>query len=399
MKIAYLINLYPMPSQTFIRREIQSLERSGFSVERFAIRSFPSQLVDTQDMEEKEKTQYLLGRGFLGLLQATLWTMVSRPVPFIKALILATQLARRSGRGLVLHWIYLAEACVLLSALRRTSCEHVHVHFGSNSTDVALLTRILGGPTYSFTIHGPEEFDRPAQLSLGTKVEHAAFVVTVCEFGRSQLFRWSSFEHWSKIHVVHCGVDQSYLNRQPTPVPDINQIVCVGRLNEQKGQLRLLQALSLLQKQGVSFKAILAGDGPMRKELENEIQSSGLQDTVTITGWLNGEQVLQYLLDSRAMVLPSFAEGLPVVIMEALALGRPVISTYVAGIPELVHPGENGWLVPAGSIADLARAIAEVLKTPPETLTRMGADGVRSVATQHDVNREAEKIAKLIRGR
>jgi glycosyltransferase involved in cell wall biosynthesis len=287
------------------------------------------------------------------------------------------------------------EACVLYRRLRRTGARHLHAHFGTNAADVALLTRTLGGPPYSFTVHGPEEFDRPEALSLGEKIARAAFVVAISEFGRSQLFRWCAYEHWRKVHVVRCGVDAGFLGAGPRPVPDVPRLVCVGRLCEQKGQLRLLEALALLAGQGVEFEAVLAGDGPMRAEVEAEAARLGLGEKVRVTGWLSGEQVRQHLLDARLMVLPSYAEGLPVVLMEALALGRPVVTTYVAGIPELVRPGVNGWLVPAGSVAALADALAEGLGTGTDRLGRMGAAGAGLVRALHDASREAARLAGL----
>jgi glycosyltransferase involved in cell wall biosynthesis len=283
----------------------------------------------------------------------------------------------------------------LLRRLRRSGARHLHAHFGTNAADVALLTHTLGGPSYSFTIHGPEEFDRPEKLSLVDKIEQAAFVVTVSEFGRSQVFRWCSHEHWRKVHVVHCGVDKSFLGGGPHPVPDTPQLVCVGRLCEQKGQLRLLEALALLKEEGVPCQVVLAGDGPMRAVIEAEVIRLWLHDRVRITGWLSGAEVRQHLLDSRVMVLPSFAEGLPVVLMEALALGRPVITTYVAGIPELVRPGESGWLVPAGSVEALAGAIRQALEAPGDRLTQMGHAGAASVAAAHDITKEAAILARL----
>src|SRR5262249_16902056 len=160
-------------------------------------------------------------------------------------------------------------------------------------------------------------------------IERAAFVVAVSEFGRTQIFRWCSPAHWSKVHIVHCGVDASFLNGGSTPVPDTNRLVCVGRLCEQKGQLRLLEALGQLSGKRMPFEMYLAGDGPMRPAIEAAIRRQNLGDKVRITGWLSNEAVRRHIKEARALVLPSFAEGLPVVLMEALALGRPVVTTHV----------------------------------------------------------------------
>ncbi|HYE20332.1 MAG TPA: glycosyltransferase [Tepidisphaeraceae bacterium] len=401
MHIAYLINQYPQTSQSFIRREIAALEAQGFTVDRYTIRTWDQQVVDPGDVAEKAKARVILGVGALGLLWALVRIALTRPLRFLKTLRLAFKLGKRGERGRLYHLIYLAEACVLLPWLTKSGAAHVHAHFGTNSTTVALLARSLGGPPYSFTCHGPEEFDRPAALKLGDKIAHAAFAVAVSEFGRSQLFRWCGHEHWHKIHVVHCGVDASYLDpalaAARTPVPDVPRLACVGRLAEQKGQLLLVQAAGLLAERGVYCELVLVGDGPMRAEIERLIARLNLTDRVTITGWASNQQVRDHLLGARAMVLPSFAEGLPVVVMEALALGRPVLSTFVAGIPELVAPGACGYLVPAGSVDLLADAMAQVLRAGADELREMGREGVRRVWAAHDAATEAAKLADLFR--
>jgi glycosyltransferase involved in cell wall biosynthesis len=397
LKVAYLVNQYPHASHSFIRREILALEALGLTIERFSVRPSGESLVDPGDQSEQKRTHVLLHAGASGLILALVGTLLTQPVPGFAALRLAIRLGRRSERGVLRHIIYLAEACLLLKELRRCQAQHLHAHFGTNSATVALLTRALGGPTYSFTVHGPEEFDHPEELSLGTKIERAALVVGISDFGRSQLFRWCDYEHWSKVEVVHCGVDASFLSGGPQPVPDVARLVCVGRLAEQKGQLVIVEALDLLVKDGIDFEMVLAGDGPMRSILEKELRHRGLEKKVRITGWVSGDTVRKELRAARAMVLPSFAEGLPVVIMEALALGRPVVTTYVAGIPELVQPGVNGWLIPAGSAVGLAAALREVLRTPVARLNEMGRAGAERTAEMHDVNREATKLAEHFR--
>ncbi|MGL5063287.1 MAG: glycosyltransferase, partial [Microcoleus sp.] len=288
-----------------------------------------------------------------------------------------------------------AEACVLLNWFAEQEIAHVHAHFGTNSTTVAMLCRVLGGPTYSFTVHGPEEFDKATILSLAEKIKRSTFVAAVSSFGKSQLFRWCDRAFWSKIHVIHCGVDADFLVHPHVPIPAAPRLVCVGRLSEQKGHLLLLEAASKLAATGFDFKLIFVGDGPLRSEIEQQISQLKLQNHIEITGWASGEEVQQQLLASRAMVLPSFAEGLPVVIMEALALNRPVISTYVAGIPELVEPGVCGWLVPPGSAELLAAAMRSALESPLEKLEEMGKAGAERVSQQHNAALEAKKLVTL----
>ncbi|HEY1381861.1 MAG TPA: glycosyltransferase [Gemmataceae bacterium] len=398
MIVAYLAPYYPHGSHSFIRREIAALERLGLTVERFSTRPAHG-LVDPADVAEAGRTTALVAAGPAKLIAATTTAAVRHPVRFVRALRTAVRLGRRSERGVVKHLIYIAEACLLLRLMRDRGVSHLHAHFGTNATTIALLARTLGGPPYSFTVHGPDEFDRPQADSLGEKVAGSAFAVAVSSYGRSQLYRWADPQDWGKIRVVHCGLDASFLGADSVPVPAAPRLVCVGRLAEQKGQLLLLQALAQLAAEGVAFEAVLAGDGPLRPTLEAEIGRLQLTGRVRITGWLSGADVRREIDAARGLVLPSFAEGLPVVLMEALALGRPVVSTFVAGIPELVRDGVHGWLVPAGNVEELAAAVRELLCAPVERLAAMGKAGAARVAERHAIDREAEKLAELFSGR
>jgi glycosyltransferase involved in cell wall biosynthesis len=395
VKIAYLINQYPQASQSFIRREIRALEAQGFQIDRFTLRTWDQKLVDPDDQAEKEKTRVVLDVGAFRLFKALLFTFFTRPAHFFRGLRLAFQLGKAGERGRIYHLIYLAEACVLLGWLAKAGSQHLHAHFGTNSAAVVMLVRELGGPPYSFTCHGPEEFDRPLTLKLREKIAAARFVVAVSSYGRSQLLRWANPADWPRIHVVHCGLDASFLQASTTPLPDVPRLLCIGRLAEQKGQLLLIEAAARLRAQNVPFELALAGDGPLRREVETLIGRHDLASHITITGWLSNSQVREQILAARAVILPSFAEGLPVVLMEAMALQRPVISTFVAGIPELVESGKSGYLIPAGCVNSLAEAMKTVLAEDVEHLRAMGRHGARQVALQHDANHEAQKLVLL----
>ncbi|MDP2247510.1 MAG: glycosyltransferase family 4 protein, partial [Nitrosomonadales bacterium] len=296
------------------------------------------------------------------------------------------------------HLVYLAEACRIVPWMRSFGAQHVHAHFGTNSAEVVMLARFLGGPQYSFTVHGPEEFDKPQFIKLKEKVRHSAFVVAISSYGRSQLYRWVDFSDWEKVKVVHCGLETAFHEEYAVPITDAPRLVCVGRLCEQKGQMLLIRAVSKLILSGVNVQLVLAGDGEMRSDIESLLQQSALQDRVHITGWISGEEVRKEILSARALVLPSFAEGLPVVIMEAMALRRPVLSTYVAGIPELVRPGEGGWIFPAGDVDALESALRQVLSFPPEDLERMGLAGRARVLKDHSIDIEAARLGNYFMG-
>lgn len=393
-KIAYLVNQYPKVSHSFIRREIAGVEACGVAVLRYSIRSCRAELVDPLDQQEAELTRTLLEENRLTLLLSLLWTLLHQPIGALRGLKLAWQVGRRSSAGVIRHFIYWAEACILHRWLTEAAAQQIHAHFGTNSTTVAMLCSEIGGLPYSFTIHGPEEFDAIATLSIVEKVKRAKFVVVISSFGKSQLFRWCDQSQWSKIHVVHCGVDRDFLAQPAVPIPAEPRLVCVGRLCEDKGQLLLLEAVRQLVAEGLTLKLVLVGDGALRQQIEQTIDLFKLRDSLEITGWMSNRSVRQEILAARAFVLPSFSEGLPVAIMEALALHRPVISTYIAGIPELVVP-ECGWLVPAGAVDALKAALRAALQASPELLERMGEAGAVQVARQHDIAIETRKLAAL----
>jgi glycosyltransferase involved in cell wall biosynthesis len=220
---------------------------------------------------------------------------------------------------------------------------------------------------------------------LGEKIQRAAFVAAISSFGRSQLFRRCDFRQWPKIRVVRCGVDEAFLGPDPVPIPESRRLVSIGRLCEQKGQLLLVEAMARLHEEGRAAELVLIGDGVLRRELEAAIVRNRLEKNVHILGWADSATVRRALDESCAFVLPSFAEGLPVVIMEAMARARPVLSTFVAGIPELVVPGRNGWLVPAGSVDALVDGVRQILDAPLEQLARMGLCGREDVRRQHEI--------------
>ncbi len=251
MKIAYLINQYPKVSHSFIRREIIALESQGITVKRFSVRKLSDELVDSLDIEELQKTQFILDVGIFGLLVNLFKIALFFPLKFFQALRVTVKIGYNSHRGFLLNLAYLAEGCVLSFLLKREGIRHIHAHFGTNSTAVAMLTSILSDFTYSFTIHGPEEFDKPEAIALSEKIKRATFVVAISNYGKSQVYRWCNYQDWQKIHIIHCGLDEKFIQAEITPIPSENKLVCVGRLCPQKGQLLLLDAIALLKQRGI----------------------------------------------------------------------------------------------------------------------------------------------------
>lgn len=397
MRLCYFVSQYPAVSHTFIRREIAELERTGFDVLRVSLRRDELGLVDPSDFDERERTRYILDQSMIEFMRAAAAALTRRPAALFQAAMSAVKMMKRSYQPRILHMAYLAEALVLARWLLANDIRHVHAHFGTNGAEVAMLAHLLTGIPYSFTVHGPDEFDKPEFFGLAEKARRAAFVCAVSSFTSAQLCRWLPASEWRKIKLVRCGIDADFAARQHPARLASDRLVSVGRLSAQKGQIVLLKALAKLAEEGVPFKLTLVGDGPLRGELERCIRALALEERVELTGSLANSDVRARILDARAFVLPSFAEGLPVVLMEALALGRPVITTYVAGVPELANDGVCGWLVPAGDVDQLALAIRNCLEAPDARILAMGQAGRERVLERHDLARECAKLGELFR--
>ena len=309
MKVCYFASEYPAVPHTFIRREIAELEANEISVFRVSLRRGLRELVDQADLDERERTRYILEQGVFEIIRTLAVSGARRPRMLLGAAIVAAKMMRRSHRPAPYHLAYLAEALVLAHWAIEQRVRHIHAHFGTNGAEVAMLMHFMTGIPYSFTVHGPDEFDSPEFLGLAEKVKHADFVCAVSSFTRSQICRWIPFADWEKIAVVKCGLDAEFLKQRRTKALSKTHIVSVGRLHRQKGQLVLLDALAALEHEGVPFRVTIAGDGPLRPELERRVCELGLVDKVVITGWLTNSQVLALITDARALVMPSFAGG------------------------------------------------------------------------------------------
>lgn len=404
MKIAYLVNTYPKPSHTFIRREIAALERLGWRVHRFAMRSDRASLVDPADLIENDKTEHVLELDKKVLFKTAAAWMVKHPRQTLSAIAMAFRCGSQGAAGgdgtggIARHLVYLLEAAYVASRAHDMGLRHVHAHFGTNSATVAMLVDALGGPTFSFTVHGPEEYDAPRAFSFPEKITRSRFTVAISSFGRSQLYRWCQIPEWSKIKVVHCPIDTaSYAPPEPMPATEPSQgpnLVAIGRLTEQKGFPLLVEIMAIAAKQIPGVNLTICGDGELRGLIEAEIARHGLTDRIRIAGWMSEADVRATIGRSHALILPSLAEGLPMVVMEAMACGRPVIAACINGVPELLTPNE-GWLVPAGDAAGFAEAIQTLAATSNAALTEMGARARARAFARHDCATEAAKLSAL----
>ncbi|WP_336969872.1 glycosyltransferase [Sphingobium aromaticiconvertens] len=393
-RLAYLVNVYPKISHSFIHTEIEALERAGLKVDRFTVRRSPEASPDGDEQAEAARTTALLDGNRRGLTVAVLRSLIAHPRLTLSTL--AHAVKAHGAQGLVRSLAYFVEATALAQALDQRGINHIHVHFGTNSVAVARLAARMTPVSYSFTAHGPDEFDAPHRLDLKGKIAEAAFVVGVSDYGRGQLLRWADLAHWGRVHVVRCAVARHFLSGEAQSTGDVSRrLVCVARLSAQKGLPLLIEAVARIPRER-TFTLDIIGDGEDRAILEAHIARLGVADRIRLLGWCAPDRVRQELQGARALVLPSFAEGLPVVLMEALAVGRPVIATAIAGIPELVDDS-NGWLIPCGSVEALAEAMNAVLDATPERLQAMGEVGRARVAAMHDPDINAGKLAGLLR--
>lgn len=394
LKLAYLTGEYPRASDTFIQREVAALRKLGHEVETCSIRTTgPEHLVGPEQREEHARTFKVLAaaKSPMRLLRAHLRWM-RNPVRYGKALGLAWRTAPKGIKGRLYNLIYFLEAGVLAAHLQDQGVQHLHNHIAKASCTVAMLSEALSGIPYSFTIHGPDIFFEPNHWRIDEKAARASFVACISDFCRSQLMCFAKQSNWEKLHIVHCGVEPE---RYGKTWHSGQRMLFVGRLAGVKGVPILLQTLVELQKDMPDLSLRLIGDGPERASLEHMSKELGVSDRVEFLGYKNQTEVAEALLETDLFVLPSFAEGVPVVLMEAMASGVPVITTQIAGISELVTHGESGWLVPPGDVPSLAAAIRRGFEDPPERQA-MGEVGRETVEAQFNSDKEAAWLSHLI---
>lgn len=393
-RLLYLTSEYPHISHTFIRREIQGLEARGYEILRVSIHPGLSN-VTKEDEHEAKITQILLGGPKLNMAHLVVKGLFFSKLRIFKALSETFLYGRVGFRGPLRQIAYLLEALALLAICRERVIDHIHVHFGTNPATVAHLSKLLGGPTYSLTVHGPVEFDQPHSQRLGIKCDAALFTLAISSYCRSQLYRWVSVEAWRSLHIVGCSVGEEWFDAS-RPIPaESKEIVAIGRLDEQKGQLLLVDALADALAKGADLSLAIIGDGPFRSRIQVRIDELGLNRRIKLMGWADAELIRSQLTAARALVLPSFAEGLPVVIMESMALQRPVIASRIAGIPELVRDGKEGWLITPGDRDALAESLIRLSTTSVAALDAMGRAAQDRVRERHHTGRIVEKIDEL----
>ncbi len=391
IRIAYLVSQYPAVNHTFILREILELRRLGFDIQVASIRAAdrPLDRLSAEEQQEQRATFYVKPRGVFGILGANVLAFFRQPLRYIRALFYALRLAGWNARIAFFNLAYLAEAAVVVDWMRRQKLTRLHMHFTST---VGLLAGRLAPLRLSATIHGPAEFDDPTGFYLAEKIRAFHLLCAISEYGRSQLMKFSEPVEWTKFHVARLGVDPAlYAPRPLRENPSPFEILFVGRLAPVKGPSVLVAAMDRLVRQGRQVRLRFVGDGPERAALERR-----LNPHVIFEGWQNADRVRALYQQADIFVLPSFAEGIPVVLMEAMAMEIPCVTTRITGIPELIRDQVDGLLVTPANDEELAAAIARLMDDP-ELRQRIGRAARQRVVEDYDLQRNTAQLAKVFR--
>lgn len=397
MRIAYLISEYPAPSHTFIRREVVALRAKGLDIRTYSVRPPHDAVLQTeQGAADAAETHYILPPRPLGLIAAHGWALVRNPLAYAKAFALSQRHRVPGARAFLWSLFHFAEAMALARTLKRDGVTHLHNHFANSAATVGLLaSRYLDLP-WSLTLHGISETDYPAGLLLADKIKAAQFVACVSWFGRAQAMRITPMTEWDKFRIVRCGIELDKVPQRTARGADNDtpvQIICVGRLSAEKGQAGLIDAFAAIRAKGLAAHLLLVGDGPEGDLLKARVETQGLADAVTFAGRLDEADTLQAIASSDILVLPSFMEGLPVVLMEAMAAGTPVIASRIAGVPELVEDGVTGLLFHPADWAGLAERL-EVLIKNGHLREELATASKRRIADEFDIQQSVRPLTQ-----
>lgn len=397
-RIAYLLSRYPAISHTFFLQEVIGLRALGLHIETASINppDRPLHALPPLEAQEAANTFYVKTSS----KPRALLTVFLHPLVLLRGLRAVAKLPRLTWKLRRLWFFYLVEAMLVGHWMRQRNLQHLHVHFGGPVASVGMLASIAWKLPYSLTIHGPEELLDVEKYHLREKVQQASFIICISNFCRSQVLPLVRPEQSDRISVIRLGVTQKLLQMlavtdKKHPGTGSIQILCTGRLVPEKAQHILLQAFSMARSSGIHVRLDFIGDGPERSSLEAFTQHHGLADAVRFLGALSHEETIQHLQKADIFALPSFAEGIPVALMEAMALGIPCISTTIAGIPELIRHGQDGLLVPPSNVRALADAIA-LLALDKDLRHCMGTSAQQQVTDEYNLTKNHLQLAELL---
>ena len=400
MKLGYLVSQYPALSHTFVLREVRALRSCGIEVCVVSVRRCDRSTakLSADEAEEAMQTFSVLGAGYLHAIIANLCILCRHPLGYLRGLLYAWSLSRGTPRLVLMYTFYFLEAVVAGNYFERQQVRNIHTHF--SSTVLLILARIFC-VRYSLTVHGSGEFVDVIGFHLAEKVAGATFVATVAQYGMSQVLNASEAAHWHKVVVLPLGVDVDAYRPKSSPrrAPgEPFRLLSVGRLSAPKGYPILIEAVALLRGRGRNVRLTLVGEGPLRTALEGQIAVRGLGDLIHLAGACNHDRVVSFYDSSDAFVLSSFLEGVPVVLMEAMAMELPCVATWITGIPEIIETDVEGLLVPPASASAIADAVTRLMEDP-EGARRLGIAARRKVLAKYHLGRNVERLAQEFRAR
>ena len=359
-RIAYLVSDYFAPSHTFVRREVAALRKIGIEVTPFSIKASDH---SSDDVES------LFGRSLFDYPKALFLALISRPDQFMRSWCLSIRHRPPGLHALIWSQFHFVEAMLLAGLLKRTKCDRLHNHFANSAATVGMIAANFLRMPWSFTLHGISETDYPAGMLLRDKLERAHFVACASYFMQAQAMRAVDHRYWSKMRIVRCGIDLSNIaapgtTRGPKDEGEDVKIICVGRLSAEKGYFGLLDVLARLADDNVAFSVTIVGEGPSADAIHAKVADLNLTQKIRFTGALPERNTLAEINQSDLLVLPSLMEGLPVVLIEALAMQKAVVASQVAGIPELISEGQTGLLFAPSNWTDLETQLRRALSDP-----------------------------------
>jgi glycosyltransferase involved in cell wall biosynthesis len=381
----------------FIIREVLQLRALGFNIDVASINASDRNTKGLTDYEadESAKTYYIKPHGMAGAARAHFLTLTRQPGAYLRGWTQVFRLAKFDLAQLFYNLMYLSEALMVGVWMQDKGQQHLHAHLGSQAATVALYVKKVFGMGFSITVHGPDEFYNAPGQYLTEKVIEADFICCISHFARSQLMKLSPYEHWHKLEVARLGVDTSvFLPRPFNPAPEVYEVICVGRLAPAKGQHILVAALHELVQKGHKVRLRIVGDGLDRASLERQVQQLAIVDQVVFEGAVNQDRIRALYELADIFSIPSFAEGIPIVLMEAMAMEIPCVTTRITGIPELIRDGEDGLLVAPSDTQALAEAIERLMNDAP-LREKLGKNGRKQVMENYDLAHNVDRLAEV----
>lgn len=399
--MAYIVSQYPALSMVWIIREIQQLRSLGFRINVISVNDAARASVGLTEteLEEAAGTYYIKNHGIKGALRAHLKTLKENPKGYLRGWRRSLQLGKLDLRAQIFNLMYFTEALMAGVWMKEKEFTHLHAHLGSQAATIGLFTKEVFGNGFSITVHGPDEFYNAPGQYLTEKVATADFICTISSFARSQLMKLSAYEHWHKIEVSRLGVNpEDFAPRDAGKSADAFEVVCVGRLTPAKGQHILVDAMRLLVEQGRKVRLRLVGDGEDREALERHVDSLGLHEQVVFEGAVNQDRIRDLYAGANAFAIPSFAEGIPVVLMEAMSMEIPCVTTRITGIPELIRDGVDGLLTTPSDVNEFAEAIARLMDDDALCAT-LAKNGRKRVLEHYHLEHNVDRLAGIFKQR